>query len=349
MALNLMLSELEIPNQHVNPSHTDAPDHAEIAPDSDIHDDSDLDSALGVGRRCSTITLSLEVLNPVKKHGRKYHGYPGGKYLLPNDEEEQERLDLQHGLFWLTLNETLHLAPLSITRRVLDMGTGTGSWAMDFADKHFAVEVYGVDLSPIQPEWISPNCIFQIDDLSLPWTFEFKFDLIHGRMLFCSFPDPLHVFREAFKALAAGGVLEMQDLIFDFRSSDGSLKGSALERWAKELREAFRLKGIDLTCVSKYRNYFEAAGFQDIEQKGYFWPVGTWPKRQNLQTLGWWCRKNIWDMLYAISIVPLTQSMSPEAVELLLMEVRKDLHDPDIHAYLRVLVVHGHKPKPNLS
>jgi hypothetical protein len=72
-------------------------------------------------------------------------------------------------------------------------------------------------------------------------------------MLFCSFSDSLHVFKEAFKALAAGGVLEMQDAIFDFRSPDDSLslKGT------KNLKEAFGLRGIDLTCVSNYRNYLE--------------------------------------------------------------------------------------------
>ncbi|KAH6661710.1 hypothetical protein B0J14DRAFT_611792 [Halenospora varia] len=83
-------------------------------------------------------------------------------------------------------------------------------------------------------------------------------------MLFCSFSDPLHVFKEAFKALAARGVLKMQDVIFDFRSPNDLLKGSVLEEWAKKLKEAFGSKGIDLTCVSGYRNYLEAVGFENI-------------------------------------------------------------------------------------
>ncbi|PVH70685.1 S-adenosyl-L-methionine-dependent methyltransferase [Cadophora sp. DSE1049] len=215
-------------------------------------------------------------------HGREYHGYQKGKYFLPNDEREQERLDLQHELFYRTLDGRLYLAPLPATHRVLDMGTGTGHWAIDFADKNPAAEVYGIDLSPIQPAWGPPNCTFQIDDLSLPWTFEPKFDFIHGRSLFHSFSDPLHIFQEAFRTLAGGGILEMQDVIFDFRSPNDSLKGSALEEWSKKLEEAFKSKGIDLTCVSNYRNYFEVVGFEDIQQEEFTWPVGTWTNDDNI-------------------------------------------------------------------
>ena len=182
--------------------------------------------------------------------------------------------------------------------------------------------------------------MFEIDDLSLPWTFERTFDLIHARMVFCCFPDPLHIFKEAFKALAAGGVLEMQDVIFDFRSPDNSLKDSAIEKWMEKLKKAFESRGIDLTCVLRYKDYLEAAGFENIQQEEFLWPVGTWLKGKNLENLGRWCQANILDMLHAISIVPLTeygpQSMSEEAVYLLLADVRKELCDTSIHTYLEV-------------
>lgn len=37
--------------------------------------------------------------------------------------------------------------------QVLDLGTGTEIWAIDFADTHPECAVFGVDLSPIQPSW----------------------------------------------------------------------------------------------------------------------------------------------------------------------------------------------------
>lgn len=38
--------------------------------------------------------------------------------------------------------------------RVLDVGTGTGIWAIEMADMHPEAEIVGIDLSPIQPKWV---------------------------------------------------------------------------------------------------------------------------------------------------------------------------------------------------
>ncbi|RKK75404.1 hypothetical protein BFJ71_g17124 [Fusarium oxysporum] len=77
------------------------------------------------------------------------------EYNLPNDERENERLDLQHHLFLRTFDNNLGLAPPNLpgsnVERVLDVGTGTGIWAIEFADDHPEAEVLGIDLSPIQP------------------------------------------------------------------------------------------------------------------------------------------------------------------------------------------------------
>jgi methylase of polypeptide subunit release factors len=40
---------------------------------------------------------------------------------------------------------------------VLDIGTGTGIWAIDFADEHPEAEVIGTDLSPIQRKILSSS------------------------------------------------------------------------------------------------------------------------------------------------------------------------------------------------
>lgn len=53
-------------------------------------------------------------------------------------------LDLQHHLFNLTLGGNLYLSPLGRdkpVRRALDAGTGTGVWAIDFADAHPETQV----------------------------------------------------------------------------------------------------------------------------------------------------------------------------------------------------------------
>lgn len=53
--------------------------------------------------------------------------------------------DLQHNLFLLTFDNVLGLAPPnqsdSKVHRVLDVGTGTGIWAIEFAEDHPDAEV----------------------------------------------------------------------------------------------------------------------------------------------------------------------------------------------------------------
>jgi len=79
----------------------------------------------------------------------------------------------------------LHYAPLDPRiQEVLDVGTGTGCWAVEFADRHPGAHVIGTDLFPGQPNYIPPNVEFQIDDVRMPWNFgPERFDFIHIRFL----------------------------------------------------------------------------------------------------------------------------------------------------------------------
>ena len=64
---------------------------------------------------------------------------------------------------------------------MLDVGTGTGIWAIDFGDEHPSAEVLGTDLSPTQPTWVPPNVRFEIDDATKPWTWDAgAFDFVQG-------------------------------------------------------------------------------------------------------------------------------------------------------------------------
>ena len=55
----------------------------------------------------------------------------------------------------------LHLAPLKeAPRDVLDVGTGTGIWATEFAQRYPSSRVLGIDLSDIQSANKPANCTF---------------------------------------------------------------------------------------------------------------------------------------------------------------------------------------------
>ena len=98
----------------------------------------------------SSVTSSIRAYR--QENGRTYHAFKDGSYLIPNDGTENDRLDFQHEVFLRTLNGKLHLAPIpEDVQNVLDVGTGTGLWAMDFANQYPSARVVGTDLSPIQP------------------------------------------------------------------------------------------------------------------------------------------------------------------------------------------------------
>lgn len=48
--------------------------------------------------------------------------------------------------------------------RVLDIGTGTGIWALEMGDRFPETKVYGIDLSPIQPTAVPSNVHFFVQD-----------------------------------------------------------------------------------------------------------------------------------------------------------------------------------------
>ncbi|ENH64805.1 hypothetical protein FOC1_g10005570 [Fusarium oxysporum f. sp. cubense race 1] len=145
----------DLSDQNQDPEHDDA----ETDEGFDGHSDSDLDSALGSNVADSTYSLSSSIFEYRTLHGRTYHSDRGtAQYWASNDDQASQSLDIAHHFTLLLLEDKLHLAPLKPDiQRVLDIGTGTAIWAIDFADEHPHVEVVGTEISPIQPTWMPSN------------------------------------------------------------------------------------------------------------------------------------------------------------------------------------------------
>ena len=135
------------------------------------------------------------------ENGRRYHAFKEGSYWAPNDEPEQDRMYIQSKAIYLASGRLLHHCPLMNPERIIDLGTGTGQWVIEMADKYPNAEVTGTDLSPIQPSWVPQNVRFEVDDVEDTWTYpENHFDLIHEQLLLAGcLTDFKMFFRQAFR------------------------------------------------------------------------------------------------------------------------------------------------------
>ncbi|KAG4256548.1 hypothetical protein FPRO03_14012 [Fusarium proliferatum] len=198
-----------------------------VAPDEGVQDDRDSSMGDRQDATSSAASLSSSILDFRHENGRTYHAYKDGKYHLPNDEREDDRLDSQHNLFLLTFDNKLGLSPPNLpdskVKRVLDLGTGTGIWAIEFGVDHPEAEVIGVDLSPIQFSLVPPNVRFHIDDIHEQWEFSEPFDYIHSRMMNFSISNWPEYFNKIYKNLAPGGYVEIQEIDVMMKSDDVTL------------------------------------------------------------------------------------------------------------------------------
>ncbi|OLN81351.1 putative transporter C11D3.18C 8 [Colletotrichum chlorophyti] len=269
------------------------------------------------------------------EHMRRYHKYKEGSYHFPNDDPEQERENMKHFLVVYLSEGALHEVPLVNPQRILDVGTGTGAWAIEMGDEYPGA-IVGTDLSPIQPDWVPSNVRFLIDDAEENWLEpDGSLDYVHLRNMAPSIKDWPRLFWQA--SIQSGGWMELQELHFRFGCDDSTMSPDyAPARMVQYVKEGLAQFGVDLTSADQYAQRATAAGFVDIRHSVKKVPVGPWPKEKYLREVGWYCRTVIYDGLHAVTIGPLTRGLgwTSEQVELFLLQVGKELTDSSVHSYI---------------
>ena len=252
-----------------------------------IEVDDQVDEGIGSDNASDTTSLKSSVLNFEIENGRRYHAFRKGAYAFPNDEDELDRMDLEHHIWLLLLGEN-HLAPLIEPQKILDLGTGTGLWAIQIADKFPTAHVTGTDLSPVQPRLVPPNCEFVVDDFEQDWIHaDNTFDFIHGRLLLASVTDYPRLFQRAFAATKPGGYLEFHDIDPGSYSDDGTLTPESKSvEWGKLFKEGCARAGRSILPLEDYKRLMEDAGFIDVQQVIVKRPHNSWPKDKGLKRIG---------------------------------------------------------------
>ncbi|GIJ88084.1 hypothetical protein Asppvi_007000 [Aspergillus pseudoviridinutans] len=308
----------------------------EVEDDEHLYSD-DSGSFVNSSGVSETTSVSSSVRNYQYENGRRYHAFREGAY------------NMHHHIHRLKLDGQLFRSPIpSDVSRILDLGTGTGIWAMEVADEYPKAKVIGNDLSPIQPTWVPPNLTFEVDDFEAEWEYSKPFDFIHARDLQGSVSDYERLVERAFKNLAPAGWFEFADADLIVCCDDGTIKE------AKNLLEANRLIcdasarfGKTMGTANQHKQRLEDAGFINVREEIYKIPLSPWAKDPKLKELGKFHQVNMIESLDAYCFALMTRVLGWHIIEVqaLLAGARAELLNRNIHMYAQWYHVYGQKPQ----
>lgn len=196
---------------------------------------------------------------------------------MPNDDLEQLRMALLHQVFLHVLNHELTTVHLEDPKHVLDIGTGTGEWAIRMAELHPKCEIVGTDISAIaETKGVPMNVFFEIEDAEEWERLPDLYDLVHFRGMEGAFEDWRLMYENVFYSLKPGGYIEVQDLdtvngLDRFMSTFGP--DSIVYSLHRDLAIASEKSGRRLGVANMDPQYFTDAGYVDVKVTRYEIPI----------------------------------------------------------------------------
>jgi hypothetical protein len=111
---------------------------------------------------------------------------------------------------------------------------------MDIAEQYPRAQVCSIDLSPIEPGWVPPNCSFLVENAENDWIYSLAqaFDFINLRALAGSIKHWPKVYSQIFQYLKPGAWVESQENDSSCFSDDDSLsKAKHWTNWMAPVNE----------------------------------------------------------------------------------------------------------------
>jgi ubiquinone/menaquinone biosynthesis C-methylase UbiE len=206
------------------------------------------------------------------------HYLADSPYMLPKDEEEDHRINLQHHALYNALGNH-YIAPISSTlRTILDVGTGTGIWADQMARLFPHTVVVGLDIALSSFKGSpSENCFLCQGNVltGLPFPDAF-FSFTHQRLLVAAIPakEWPGVIRELIRVTRPGGWVELIEI--DNRMENAGPATAKAQKFMEEISASF---GFHWEVVRNLGDILKQEGLQHVEVQPIPIPVGDWSGR----------------------------------------------------------------------
>jgi SAM-dependent methyltransferase len=194
-------------------------------------------------------------------------------YVLGTNEEEIERLGLQHRVWRPTTLESWRRAGISIGSRVIDIGAGPGYATFDLAELvGRSGEVLAVERSPRFLKIAQNGCSargltnvrFRQADLMQDSLGEDGFDVAWCRWVACFVSDPVKLLSKISNALRPGGVAVFHEYI-DYKTWRFAPRRLAHEKFVEEVMASWRANGGEPDVALFFPEWLEAVGLRAID------------------------------------------------------------------------------------
>ena len=282
-------------------------------------------------------SMPMDDIVEIYENGRRYSNQT---YFLPNDEAEEIRSSIMHQTYLSALSGylTFHRVRPDIDR-ILDIGSGSGDWAIAMAERYPSCEIIATDIWPFQPAGIPPNLMYEIDDARLEWDFLEKFNYIHVRGLAGAFEDWSIIYKQINDVCSDDGVVEITDL--SFVRYKVAKPDSALQRYNDVLVEAARLAKMSLSLEHLQEQNIQAAGFRVFRRVSIEIPIGQGQSNPQKESLGKLALVTVLEGLEAQSLRLLTTHLgwTVEQVEDLCDQVKEEIMRAGLEPFMICQIV----------